>query len=109
MRVVREGRADGVRFGAAAEEPAASAAEGGQVAFGRDFVRDPFLPLLVRGERLEVERLEGSNDFERKFRLSSESVSSSAVITSVAQFLAHETVTVMSIVERFSDSFIAFK
>lgn len=109
LRVVGESRADGVWVGASAEEPALAPAEGGEVAAGGELLGDPLLPEEVGREGGEVEGLEGEDDLNRELGLSSKSVSTSAIVRSVTEFLAHETVSVMPIVERFRDCFISFK
>ena len=109
LRIKGDGRADGVWVGAASPEPPLAAGEGDEVPDGGELRGNPLLPSLVSGERGEVLGLEGGNDFDGELALLRKSVRLPTIIRTVAKFLTHESVAIMSIVRLLGDMFVSLK
>ena len=77
------------------------------MAFAVELFLDPRVPALMRRERGEVLRLEVFDEFDVNLSLIGESPRLAAIVSSMANFLTHESSGVMSIEGLLGEGFVA--
>jgi hypothetical protein len=108
LGIVREGFSIGVVGVPATEEPPSAAGEGGEASAGLELVSGPLVPSEVSRERCEIFWLKVFNWANIKLSLSAKSPRFSAIIGTVSDLLAHETVIVVPVEGSFSETAIVF-
>jgi hypothetical protein len=109
LRVICNSLPEGRCFSSTTEEPPLSSSECDKITHSSKLVISPSVPSKMCWKCLEVLGLKAHDDWLGEVGLLCEGRGLTSIVRSVSQFLAHETVRVVSVEGPFGDIFIAFK